>query len=99
MFTVNRYFAVFVYWWTKCWWRLRPLLQTHKLTFLTNAHPFVWEKGWGGDQGEQCNWNSECFVIPGDICISPEGPPPELILFLDPFSLLCPLSLFEEEGV
>lgn len=41
---VNGYFAVFVYWWTKCWRRPRPLLQTHKLTFLTNAHPFVCEK-------------------------------------------------------
>lgn len=70
----------------------------HKLTFLTNALPFVCEKG-EKNQGEQCNWNSVCFLVPRDICISPEGPPAELILFLGPLSLLCPPSPFEKEGV
>ena len=53
-------YTVCVYWWAKCWQRPRPLLQTHRLTFFTNAHPFVYKKegvcecvcwGWfGGDK-------------------------------------------------
>lgn len=33
--------------WEKCSWRSRPLLHTHMLTFLSNAHPFVCESGGG----------------------------------------------------
>lgn len=76
----------------------RDLCSKHTSSPSSLMHIHLSVKKGGKNQGEQCNWNSECFVVPGDICISPEGPPAELILFLGPFSLLCPLSPFEEGG-